>query len=1216
MNTKLLDGTILNKIVSLNSRKAQDKIPLILSMLVREDSSNGAYIRIPNNNDVSLTGIDGKVINNSNESHFVPLGNSYWEIGTGEKFEEKIYSDFLKRNNDNNLEKEGFTFVSIACTKASEAKKNKLIKKIKKECKFKDFIIYDSTDLANWLSEHINVLLIFYELFEETPSLSGIDLLDTYWSNVSKSTNPCLTKEFVLYFNDGISSKIASDIKDSLSSGNIIKHISSKDYGKKFALLFTCVSILKSEDEDLICRTLVVRNQECLDFLLTSAKNLILLLDFNCFDVKLGLGINNTIIVFSNSNGDDSIRRLNNNSFTSAVEKLGVSESEAHRLAVESSYNYSVIIRRLAVNPVLRIPSWASNKNKRELIPLMLLGTINTGNDECLDILKNITYSDADNYVDELIFWGEMDDSPVSIEGSIFDACSRAELFEFINIDINNSKLRFLENYVIDGVVKKPKNESVLINIIDGFIYLSEKNYAWKNHFDKYLYDLLNELEKNTKLKKRFDYTIYKLSRLNPSITLRYLKKVVGSNDESVLKTIIEDDSVEKYNTNTSRVYFLMTLEQCLVKKELVIEALETLLDLFVRTNNKIVEKEVIKVFSPMSSAIGLTNISSKNKANILFSYLNRIDDNLMFFEIMSSLSNGGDTSFVIGVNSDTIDYEQYQQTVTYDDVAYIKQKSSDWLLEHAKEDKTSDAIETVLEGLYYCDKSSGQHIIEQIEIFINTNQKDDKNLAIVNKELLRTINSITKYRNKGSAIKEYYGDLQRLYDKSIPKDLMIKYRYIFESNDFPIIKSSRLDSDDWYEKDEEERNRIRRLALDELFGKYSEDEVIDYLIKVCKSHIYHVWNFVYGVIKDKNKCLKKLILVDKLSAIKDFLFKYDICSIKELFDNLSSNELNVVCRCLPLRQDIVDYISGTEYEKVFWENLEYFKTNDISEDILFEKLLKYNPMRLLSPYAYLMKSKDYKKGISLLSAIVDISKDRLIEDDHYALEHIVKEMDSMYFTEELSNCEIALLPHLKRSMRDYPLGMKRLFWSRPERFVEFLKNIYSKKNSFEEESVGRSIYFELEFSFSHACFVPTDYLYQKADELCNWVEEILTSLKKEEKDFARFAKKIVVSTLSCCPSTSEYIWPSTVIADLTEKIAEDGFDDPYEVSRIFYTSFINRRGAIWVDDGTAEFESATKYKKYADFYSETHKIISKALHYISDSFQTDGEEFKKRKRF
>ena len=1210
---KLLDGTILNKIISLNSRKAQDKFPLVLSMLVKEDSSKGAYIRITNNNDVSLTGIDGKVNNNTKENHFVPLGTSYWEIGTGKDFEKKVFGDFLKRNDDNYLEKKDAVFVSVTCTKPSEAKKNKLLKKIKAVSKFKDFIIYDATDIANWLNEHINVLLRFYELFEETPSLSGIDLLDTFWSNTSKSTNPNLTTDFILYFNDGVSSKIVDDIKDNLISKNTIKHISSKDYGRRFCLLFTCAAIIKSKDEDLIGKVLVVKNQDCLDFLLASAKNLVLLLDFNCLDLKLGLGINNTIVMFSNYGGDDSIKRLSYQSFEKAIEYLGVDDNKTHRLAIDSGYNYSAFIRRMAVNPVLRRPLWASAKNKNELIPLMLIGSINTGNNECMSVLKSLTNNDTDNYIDGLIYWGEIDDSPVDIEDTVYGACSRLELFDYINIDINNSKLKVLEKYVSDAIVNNPRNEAMLMDIVDGFILLSEKSYAWRNHFIRYQYDLMNKLESETKLKKPLNYSFYKLSRLSPSVTLKYLTKVVNS-DESVLNIVI-DDSAKKYDTNHSSVYFLMTLERCFVEKELVIEALELLLNLFVKTKNKTVEEEVVKAFSPMSSAIGITNISPKNKTNVLFSFLNRTDNSLAFYDVMTSLSKGGDTSFSISVNSDTIDYEQFKQVVTYDDVAYIKQKSSDWLLANTKGERTRETIETVLDGLYNCDKKSGNHIIEQIEKFINDNQNNDNNLAIINKELLRTINSITKYYNKGSCIKPFSNDLHSLYDKSKPRDLMLKYRYVFESNDFPIISSSRLKDDNWYEIDEEERNTIRKQAIGDLFNNYSEDAVVDYLIKTCNNNIYYVWGLVFDAVKDKDLCLKKLMRGGKTSALREFLYRYGISSIKMLFETLSADEISIICRCLPLRKDIVEYLSSTEYEMMFWENLEYFRAKDVSEDVLFKKLLKYNPVGLLSQYAYLMKDKTYERGISLLLAVIEKSKNGLIEDDHYALEHIVKEMDSMFFTEELSNCEIALLPYLKRSMRDYPLGVKRLFWSKPERFVDFLEGIYLNKNTFEEGSIGRTIYFELEYSFSFSCLVPVDYLQQKTDELILWFNKIMECVNGKDTDFVCFVKKIVVSVLSCCPSATEYVWPNVTIADLMERIAEKDFDDPYEISRIFYTSFINRRGAIWVDDGTAEFESAAKYKQYSDFYSETYKIISRALYYISDSFQSEGENFRKEKR-
>ena len=188
---------------------------------------------------------------------------------------------------------------------------------------------------------------------------------------------------------------------------------------------------------------------------------------------------------------------------------------------------------------------------------------------------------------------------------------------------------------------------------------------------------------------------------------------------------------------------------------------------------------------------------------------------------------------------------------------------------------------------------------------------------------------------------------------------------------------------------------------------------------------------------------------------------RFDVSAIKEFFAGLSKEEKDVVLRCLPLKQEIVEFIQDTEYEQLFWENADYYRSYDVDENILFEKFLKYNPVKLLSPYAYLSKSIDYNKGIALLKAIVRINSEQgFFEDEHYALERLVEEMDSLFFTEELSECEILVLPYLRKTIRDYPLGMKRLFWSNPVRFVSFLKDIYSNKNIFKEGSVGKTIYY------------------------------------------------------------------------------------------------------------------------------------------------------------
>ena len=442
----------------------------------------------------------------------------------------------------------------------------------------------------------------------------------------------------------------------------------------------------------------------------------------------------------------------------------------------------------------------------------------------------------------------------------------------------------------------------------------------------------------------------------------------------------------------------------------------------------------------------------------------------------------------------------------------------------------------------------------------------------------------------------------------------MFRYKYIFEFNDFPIDDSTRLTDDDWYEKDEKKRELVRQKAIQILFENYKEEEVIVYLVSVCKEHAYAIWDVVFSISTDKLRDCRLFVANNKHSALERYFCKLDILSIKEFVEEMDEQNLDFVISCLPLNQAIINFVSDTIYEKAFWENCDYYRSTDVSEEVLFEKFLKYNPLKLLSPYAYIIKNKTYDKGIRLLRAIIRTKQQGFFEDEHYALDHIVEEMDSLYYKEELSEIEIQLLPFLKQSTRDYPLGMKRLFWLNPLKFVDFLKEIYRNKDIFQSGSVGKSIYYETEFLFGYSCFIPKDYLTQNADELNRWFSAIMAAIEKEQEDLVRFVKKTIASIFSNCPSSSESIWPPKPVADLLEKLANT-IEDLRDISTSFSISFSNRRGAINVDDGTAEFALANKYREYADFYSETHKVTSKALYDIADSFASEGENFKKDNR-
>lgn len=86
-----------------------------------------------------------------------------------------------------------------------------------------------------------------------------------------------------------------------------------------------------------------------------------------------------------------------------SLKLLDLGKSKAEKLAFLAGYNIIVIKRLLSRIPQHRIPFWAKEKDKCELIPLMLMNELNMEDSGDRDILKSIVGSEQDSYIDKLI---------------------------------------------------------------------------------------------------------------------------------------------------------------------------------------------------------------------------------------------------------------------------------------------------------------------------------------------------------------------------------------------------------------------------------------------------------------------------------------------------------------------------------------------------------------------------------------------------------------------------------------------------------------------------------------------------------------------------------------------------------------------------------------------------------------------------------------------
>jgi len=217
--------------------------------------------------------------------------------------------------------------------------------------------------------------------------------------------------------------------------------------------------------------------------------------------------------------------------------------------------------------------------------------------------------------------------------------------------------------------------------------------------------------------------------------------------------------------------------------------------------------------------------------------------------------------------------------------------------------------------------------------------------------------------------------------------------------------------------------------------------------------------------------------------------------------------------------------------------------------------------------------------------------------------------MDNLYYTNELSKIEFNLLPILKGKIDDYPIGIKKYFWNNPQEFSGLLIELYKKKDHLIGDSLEKELLFDALIPFGSKCFIPSEYILLKKDELNTWVHSFLANGLSEENEIQTMLKRVIIDILVCCPLNKENdIWPIAEVANILEKLSNENVDDKLDISQRFSMTYNNRRGVISIENGAKEYVKSMEFEKYKDYYKFSHPVTSKALEIISNDYLTQSK--------
>jgi hypothetical protein len=395
--------------VAENSQIAQGIIVDLILHLVSASSPKPNDRRFPRRDSIGQHGPDGFLDTDRGYPPFVPVGKSYWEIGTGNDANVKATKDYKSLSKSiPQTERLESTFVFVtplsgrttwAYTWKKDSQKRWLNAR-RKQKKWHNVEIIDGTKLIDWMQHFPSVeLWLAQEMGIKTDQ---IETLEQRWSTLKKiGYPPELIPDLFLKNRDDACKKLNEIYLKNIRQLKIETY--HPDQVPNFIAAY-----LASVDEDFRLDTsglsIIVKKPEVWNAMteLDAPHFLIADFDLDGEDSESTLLVErakqaNHAVVYSGLPGGLPIPRWNltsisdprNYQIQDALEKAGYNQGRAIRLAQKSDGRLNILLR--LISNLSETPGWAQGTAAEELAIAELIGSWDENSKKDCEIIENIS---------------------------------------------------------------------------------------------------------------------------------------------------------------------------------------------------------------------------------------------------------------------------------------------------------------------------------------------------------------------------------------------------------------------------------------------------------------------------------------------------------------------------------------------------------------------------------------------------------------------------------------------------------------------------------------------------------------------------------------------------------------------------------------------------------------------------------------------------------
>ncbi len=422
--------------------QARALLAVFLRKLVNSTGQNLARVDFPGYDQSERRGWDGWV-EATTATPWIPIGKSGWEFGCSEDPKQKADDDFAARIKAVATAERLETAFVFATPRRWDGKE-KWRREKEALGKWKSVVVYDASDLEQWLEQSIATQGWFAEQLGRAEI--GADSLDDHWRRWSLATEPPLLSEI---FERSVHShtKTIADWLGNIPTAPLIVSADSKD--EALAFLFCAFNAGELAQTAYKDRVIVFSSAQTLRKVLSTTSSFIAVVHTEEAEQELSGDYRNlhTIVIRPRNSAeatpDVALDLMNYDSFSKALTAMGIDDHhQIQDLARESGYSPTILRRRLSKIPAIQTPPWAkSHEAIKGLIPMMLVGawhSQSSGDREILSFLAGVEYDDLERQMTGLL---RFDDPPVWSVGKFRGVASKIDSFFAVHAAVTRRDL-------------------------------------------------------------------------------------------------------------------------------------------------------------------------------------------------------------------------------------------------------------------------------------------------------------------------------------------------------------------------------------------------------------------------------------------------------------------------------------------------------------------------------------------------------------------------------------------------------------------------------------------------------------------------------------------------------------------------------------------------------------------------------------------------------